>query len=61
MGEEIKDGQTEMRAIVDAWLTDIKDTQKKTTRLPRSDGGQSRENGTKSRRKGGRSQAVGDS
>jgi hypothetical protein len=29
--EDIKSSQAEMRAILDAWITDIKDTRKKTT------------------------------
>jgi hypothetical protein len=31
MREKIKDGQAEMRSIVDAWVTDIKDAPKKMT------------------------------
>jgi hypothetical protein len=30
MREDIKSSQAEMRSIVDAWITDIKDSQKKT-------------------------------
>jgi hypothetical protein len=49
--EDVKSGQAEMRAIIDAWMTD----------MPRCNGCQSREDGSKSRRKGGRSGVAGDS
>jgi hypothetical protein len=39
MREDIKSSQAEMRSMVDAWITDIKDASKKTMdRLPRCEG-----------------------